>query len=81
MIPNRFIANYIERMTEKDAQKLAHKYGLSFNEEEIALLLPFLKEHRYELHRKNKDYLLSEVKKVVPSTTYMKIEMILSSFL
>ncbi|CDD91271.1 unknown [Coprobacillus sp. CAG:826] len=81
MIPSRLVAYYVDKMDENDARKLIKKYGFDFTDQEIAMLLPFVKQHKYELHRRNKDILLSELKKVVPTTTYQKIEMILQSYL
>ena len=68
-------------MDENDARKLIKKYGFDFTDQEIAILLPFIKKHKYELHRRNKDILLSELKKVAPTATFQKIEMILQSYL
>ena len=81
MIPSRLIAYYVDKMDEKDARKLVKKYGFDFTDQEITTLLSFIKYHKYELHRKNKDALLGELKKVVEPTTYQKIEMILKTYL
>ncbi len=73
MISNRIVAFYVERLTYEDAYKFAAKYGVHFNQKELEILVPFLKSHKNDLHRKQKLYLMEETKKVVEPTTYQKV--------
>lgn len=81
MIPHRLITFYIDHLSNEDAYAFASKYGIRFTNEELNILVPFVKLHKNDIHRHKKNYLLDEIKKVVEPTTYQKIDCLLNQLL
>ena len=81
MIPNQLISFYIDRLTIDDAIKLAKKHGVSFTTLEAQTILNFIKENKNLFNIENKEYLENKIKKVVDSTTYSKIQILIKKFL
>lgn len=81
MIPQRLITFYIDHLSYEDADNFASKYGVKFTNDELNILVPFVKLHKNDMHRHKKNYLLEEIKKVVEPTTYQKIDYLLNQLL
>lgn len=75
------IAYYIEQLTEADAMKLAKQYNVNVTNQEIKVILPFLKKNRYRINKQNKNALLSEAQKILSPETYKKAVITLDKFL
>lgn len=75
------IAYYIEQLTEADAMKLAKQYNVNVTNQEIKVILPFLKKNRYRINKQNKNALLSEAQKILRPETYKKAVITLDKFL
>ena len=75
------IAYYIEQLTEADAMKLAKQYNVNVTNQEIKVILPFLKKNRYRINKQNKKALLSEAQKILSPETYKKAVITIDKFL
>lgn len=71
----------ISTLTPEMAVKLAKKYGVTFTLEEAKIIVPFIKAHKNELKKENKNRLLAEGKKIVSPETYRKVEQLLGKVL
>lgn len=70
----KLISYYINNLSITDAIRIAKAYGGDFSFSEASIIVPFIKTHLKDLKIENKDYLLNELKKVVPNTTFQKVE-------
>lgn len=75
------IAYYIEQLTEIDAIKLAKQYNVNVTNQEIKVILPFLKKNRYRINKQNKNALLNEAQKILSPETYKKAVITIDKFL
>ncbi len=77
MISKALVAMYINSLTLEQGIELAHRYGYEFTLEEAKVILPFLKQHRYELTLENKDSLIELARPLVAPETLRKVETII----
>ena len=75
------IAYYIEQLTESDAIKLARQYNVNVTNQEIKVILPFLKKNRYRINKQNKNALLNGAQKILSPETYKKAVITIDKFL
>ncbi len=75
------IAYYIDQLTEADAMKLAKQYNVNVTNQEIKVILPFLKKNRYRINKQNKNALLKEAQKILSPETYKKAVITIDKFL
>ena len=75
------IAYYIDQLTEADAMKLAKQYNVNVTNQEIKVILPFLKKNRYRINKQNKNALLNEAQKILSPETYKKAVITIDKFL
>lgn len=74
MFSKSLVAMYVNSLTFDQARELAARYGYQFTSEEAEIILPFLKEHRFELDLEHKDYLLNLARPSLSRETLAKVE-------
>lgn len=79
MLSKTLVACYINNLTIQEGIALASKQGVDFSVSEAKIILPFLKEHRYQLDLESKDYLLKKARPLLSDLTYMKVERLLKN--
>lgn len=77
---NPLASAFISSLTPDEAVQLARRYGVEFTREEAAVIVPFLKRHRNELTKANKNRLLNEGRNLVRPETYQKVVKLVDKF-
>ncbi len=77
---NDFISNALLNISPENACRLAKRYGADFTVDEAKIILPFLRLHKNELKKENKDKLLVLAKGKFPPSTYNKIAILVKKY-
>lgn len=77
---NDFISNTLLNISPENACRLAKRYGADFTVDEAKIILPFLRLHKNELKKENKDKLLVLAKSKFPPSTYNKIAILVKKY-
>lgn len=78
---NQMAAMYIASLTPDSAIKLAKRYGVDFSYDEAMIIVPFLKRHKNDMTKENKNRLLAEGRNLVKPETYRKVVTLLDKFI
>lgn len=75
------ISMMLGSLTPEMGIRMARRYGVEFTLEEAKIILPFLKQHKLELTKENKDKLLRKGRGMVKDSTYKKIETLVNKLI
>lgn len=68
----RFIQNYVDKITKEDIRAFANKNGIMLSDNEIAILYPILKKEWKAFLYSDPTPILNDLKTKLSSTTYEK---------
>lgn len=77
----QMVSMMISSLTPEMGIRMARKYGVEFTIEEAKVIIPFLKQHKSELTKENKDKLLRKGRGLVKDSTYKKIETLVNKLI
>lgn len=77
----QMVSMMLSSLTPEMGIRMARKYGVEFTIEEAKVIIPFLKQHKSELTKENKDKLLRKGRVLVKDSTYKKIETLVNKLI